>query len=57
MRLDMTLAIWFWVLYVLSILGYCYINQPSPFRSWGGSLIFFILIGLLGWKVFGGPVQ
>ena len=53
----MTLAIWFWVLYVLSILGYCYINQPSPFRSWGGSLIFFILIGLLGWKVFGGPVQ
>jgi hypothetical protein len=57
----MTLQIWFWLFYVLGlVLGFWgpYIpGQPYPLRIWGGSLLVFILIGVLGWQVFGGPVK
>jgi TctA family transporter len=58
----MTLSILFWVLYVVSILFSLYTNQvnnqPFPFRTWAGSsLIVFILLGILGWAVFGSVVK
>lgn len=57
----MMLAIWFWVLYVVALVfGFwtVYIpGQPYPFRSLPGSLLFFILVGILGWAVFGAPVK
>jgi hypothetical protein len=57
----MTLAIWFWILYVLSLLfglwtGYTP-GQPYPFRTWGVLVVVFILIGFLGFRTFGGPIQ
>jgi len=57
----MAIAIWFWVIFVLALFfgmwtGYT-AGQPYPFKGWGVLLVIFVLIGLLGWKVFGGPIQ
>jgi hypothetical protein len=50
----------FWVLYLICLVfgmvaGY---DPAQPvYRRWGGSLAYFILIGVLGWAVFGAPVR
>jgi hypothetical protein len=58
----MTIAVWFWLFYVLSIL--CVVwreynpSQPYPFLQRSGwYVVLYVLLGLLGWKVFGSPVQ
>lgn len=54
----MSFALLFWILMLLWLLGLGYRNWPS--RDWGpigADLILFILIGLLGWHVFGAPVH
>jgi hypothetical protein len=58
----MTLEVWFWVFYVLALVlglyaGYSYRGQPYAYTAWGGNLFFFVLIGILGWKLFGSPVK
>jgi hypothetical protein len=58
----MTLAVWFWLLYVLSLIfvgwGEWGIAIPgNPFARRGWYIILYILIGLLGWKAFGSPIQ
>jgi hypothetical protein len=60
----MSANIWFWVIYVLiGVVGIIFQNpwRPAssnypwgPFGSW---LIMFILIGILGWGVFGPPIR
>jgi hypothetical protein len=57
----MTLGLLFWVLYIVSLVfgfwsGYT-TGQPFPFKSWGGGFLLFVLVGLLGWAVFGAPVK
>ncbi len=50
----------FWMLYIICLVFsmYCYWpNEPSGRWSLGGSLVTFILIGILGWAVFGPPIQ
>lgn len=52
-------GIWFWIIYVLSLLlgGGWYWRTPA-LQPWGPiGLIQFILIGLLGWGVFGAPIH
>jgi hypothetical protein len=55
----MTAAIWFWILYVGCLLfsGGWYWRTPAvqPFGPF--SLVFFILIFLLGWGTFGSPIR
>jgi hypothetical protein len=56
----MTTGIWFWLLYVIAIVfsgGWFYRNQQilGPFGPF--SLVFFILIGLLGLAQFGSPIR
>ena len=48
--------IWFWIIFVVSFLfgGWCY--YPISKNS-GGFLVVMILLALLGYRVFGGPVQ
>ena len=57
----MTLAVWFWLFYVLSLVFGIWSEYrpgtPYPFYrgAWYGVL--YILLGILGWKVFGSPIQ
>ncbi len=57
----MSAGVWYWLILVLSIifggLGY---YGPEPYRRGivgGFGLVLVILLGLLGYHVFGSPVQ
>ncbi len=57
----MTLAVLFWVLMIVSVVfglwsGYTP-GQPYPFRTWGGSVLLYVLLAILGWAIFGAPVK
>ncbi len=52
----------FWVVYLICLIFsmYCYWPDTSAGGRWqpvGGSLAIFVMLGLLGWAVFGAPVQ
>lgn len=56
----MAAGIWFWIIYVIiGICGGFYgYRSPDTNRTWiGGSFIVYVLIGLLGWGVFGPPIR
>lgn len=57
----MTLSTWFWILYVLSVLlgglGYYDAAQPTWYRRFGGYLMIWVLVGILGYQVFGSVVK
>ena len=57
----MPLSILFWVLMILWLVfglwnGYVP-GQPYPYRLAVGNFLLFILFVIVGWKVFGSPVQ
>ena len=51
----------FWILYLFGLifgLWYNYTpNQPYPYRAGAWVFLVFILIGLLGWQVFGAAIK
>ena len=57
----MPLGILFWVIYVITFLLGAWANyeaaQPLWYRKAGAYLILWLLVGMLGWKVFGSVVQ
>ncbi len=57
----MTLAVWFWGFYVISLVFGLYSDyvpgQPYPYNHGARSLLFYVLVGILGYAVFGGPVK
>jgi len=57
----MTLAGWFWIIYVLSLLFGFYVeyvpNAPYPYPRGLRHLLFYVLVGLLGYAVFKGPLK
>lgn len=46
----------FWVVYLIAIIVYGVLNWPVA-RRWGGDILIFILLGLLGWAVFGDMIK
>ncbi len=58
--MKMTAGIWFWIIYVCSLLiggGWYWRNQTTLAAFGPYSLLFYILIGLLGWGIFGAPIR
>lgn len=57
----MGLDMWFWVIYVLSLVFSMYIEYvPGSAYPWPKGLrwlVFYILVGLLGYRVFGPVVK
>jgi hypothetical protein len=57
----MPLSILFWVIYVVAILfsfwAYYTPGQPFQLRPFGSQLVLWILVGVLGWEVFGPVVR
>jgi hypothetical protein len=53
----MNLAIAFWVLYLVALVFSAYTNRAG-WPGWaGGGLLYFILIGILGWQIFGPAIH
>jgi len=57
----MPLAYLFWTIYVISIIlgfwGFYEPAVPNWYRRAGGYLVLWILVGMLGWHVFGSVVK
>jgi hypothetical protein len=57
---NMSLQLLFWVIYIVSVIFGLYSNWPDSranARPFGNALIVFILIGILGWSVFGAAIH
>jgi hypothetical protein len=54
--LVMTLAIFFWVTYLIVFLYSAWVSRPN-WAAGAPSLAIMLLIGVLGWGQFGGPVR
>ena len=53
----MSLSLLFWVLYILAFFFSAYLNRTN-WPGWaGGNLLHFVLIGILGWAVFGAAIH
>lgn len=56
----MSVGLWYWLLLILgAVFGGFRLVTPTapPYFLWGLSLIEFLLFALVGYKVFGSPVQ
>jgi len=59
----MKIGLLFWILMLIWLVFGLWLTWPAStgsalaFGLVGGNLLLFLVIGLLGWKVFGSPVQ
>jgi|HubBroStandDraft_1064217.scaffolds.fasta_scaffold3366928_1 hypothetical protein len=57
----MPLSVLFWVIYILAILfswwGYYTPSDPAWFRRAGGMTVIWVLVGILGYRVFGPAIR
>jgi hypothetical protein len=56
----MSLQLIFWIIMLVwLIFGFAYHGGylAGPYGVWGNTLLIFVLFLILGWKVFGSPVQ
>lgn len=55
----MSLSLLFWILMLLWLIfgGLERWGPPGQYWGWGGWLLIFILMVILGWQVFGAPVK
>ena len=54
---GMNLSLLFWILYILAVVFSVWSAGPANPKVWGGSLLFFVLIGILGWAEFGAAIK
>jgi hypothetical protein len=57
----MPLNVLFWVIYIIALLvsfwGYYEPGNTIWMRRAGGSTILWLLVGILGWRVFGSAIR
>lgn len=54
----MSLGLAFWILMLIwAVFGIFVHVYPGPYGVWGGTLLLFVLLLLLGWQVFGAPLR
>ena len=57
----MTAGNWFWIIFVLCVIFGLWGNNPwrpaGPIGAFGSAVVIFILMFLLGLRVFGSPVH
>ena len=55
----MTFGLLFWLLMILTLLfgaGLAWPRDPANRYAFGSNLMLWVLLALLGWKVFGAPL-
>lgn len=54
----MTFGLLFWIIMLFTLLfgGWSW-HRSEPYGPWGSSFLLFVLLFLLGWKVFGAPIH
>jgi tellurite resistance protein TehA-like permease len=52
-------GLWFWLIYVICVLFGLWADWPNDnnYRPLGSRVVVFVLLGLLGWSVFGPPLK
>jgi hypothetical protein len=54
-------GILFWMIYIVFVVVFGLIGYPDcnegRWRPWGGMTIILILLAIVGWALFGAPVQ
>ena len=57
----MSLAFLFWLLMIFWLVFGLWSGsvpgQPYTYRNWGGNILLFILLVVLGWSQFGAPLK
>ncbi len=57
----MPLGLFFWVIYIIAVLFGFWANyeaaQPLWYRRAGAYLILWLLVGVIGWQVFGAAIH
>ncbi len=57
----MTLSVLFWFLMIISLIFGLWRDyapgQPYPFRAGVWNVLLFVLLGILGWAVFGAAIK
>ena len=53
----MSIGIAFWVIMILGLIFGLYTNRATPMAWVGSSLIIWVLLALLGWRVFGPAIH
>lgn len=57
----MTLGILFWMIYIIALFFSAWSNyetgQPFPLKRAGSHFVLWVLIGIVGWRIFGSPVH
>ena len=56
----MTISVLFWILWIIGFIfgGVVFNRTPVESRWTGGvSFLLYILLGMLGWAVFGSPIK
>lgn len=49
----MSIGLLFWIIMIIGLLFGLYINRTTALKWAGDSLVYWILLALLGWRVFG----
>jgi hypothetical protein len=55
----MSLGLAFWILMLIWLVFgiFVHVYPAGPYGLWGGTLLLFVLLLLLGWQVFGAPLR
>lgn len=54
----MSIGLLFWILWILAVVFGAWSSWPiTNIRPLGSSLLVWILLGLLGWGIFGAPIH
>ena len=55
----MSAAVWFWIIMIVPLLfgGWRFYNDAPNRPFYGFGFILWVLLFLIGWKLFGSPIQ
>lgn len=53
----MGIGLLFWIVYLIAVIFSGWSLRAGGPLAWGGSLVLYVLLGLLGWASFGPPVH